>query len=201
MTGQRSSLQLAHVVSQLDLDFLQTTVIKALSTSTPAPFRGLSQGYDTHKIAKLIVIVGTTGNHRGSVVDTFLTDKSWRIRAVTRNPSSPSAQEWAARGVELAHGDMDDISLTAAFTGVHAIFAMTDYRFPLGVPAVRVEAAKRSISPEERYAEIEIQRGTNLARVAASPGVLKTLHHYVYSSLTNHSGLSGGKYTQVVALR
>lgn len=91
---------------------------------------------------------------------------------------------------------MDDISLTAEFTGVHAIFAMTDYGLSLRDPAVRVEAAKHGISPEERYAEIEIQRGTNLARVAASPGVPKTLYHYVYSSLTNHSELSGGKYTQ-----
>jgi len=193
MTGKRSSLQVARVVSQLDFDFLQTAVIKALSISTPAPFRRPSQGYNTYKIAKLIVTVGITGSQRGSVADAFLTDKSCRIRAVTRNPSSPSAQEWVARGVELARGDMDDISLTAAFTGAHTIFAMTDYGSSPGDPAVRVEAAKRGISPEERYAEIEIQRGTDLARVAASPEVLKTLHRYVYSSLANHSGLSGGK--------
>jgi uncharacterized protein YbjT (DUF2867 family) len=69
-------------------------------------------------MSKLLVVVGITGNQGGSVADAFLTDKNWRIRAITRDPSKPSAQEWASRGVEVVRADMDDIdSLTAAFTG------------------------------------------------------------------------------------
>jgi hypothetical protein len=146
---------------------------------------------------KLIVITGITGQQGGSVADAFLADKSWHIRAITRNPSRPSAQEWAARGVELVRGDADDVSsLTAAFTGAHAIFAMTDYWAPLSDPAVQAEAAQRDISLNQRGAEIEVQRGKNIALAAASPAVRKTLERLVYSSLGNYSELSGGRYTQ-----
>lgn len=147
---------------------------------------------------KLIVITGITGQQGGSVADAFLADKSWCIRAITRDPSRPSAQEWTARGVELVRGDADDVSsLTAAFTGAHAIFAMTDYWAPLSDPAVQAEAAQRKISLNQRCAEIEVQRGRNIALAAASPDVQKTLERLVYSSLGNYSKLSGGRYTQV----
>ena len=147
-------------------------------------------------MTKLIVVTGITGNQGSSVANTFLTDPSWRVRAITRDPSKLSAQEWASRGVELVRGDMDDVnSLYKAFTGAHAIFAMTDYWFPLFDPAVRAEAAKMGICSEERAAAIEVQRGKNLAHAAAMPEVLKTLERYVYSSLADHLKLSGGKYT------
>lgn len=104
---------------------------------------------------KLIVITGITGQQGGSVADAFLADKSWHIRAITRDPSRPSAQEWTARGVSLARGNADNIpSLTAAFTGAHAIFAMTDYWAPLSSPATQAEAAERGISLNQRCAEI-----------------------------------------------
>ena len=38
---------------------------------------------------KLIVITGITGQQGGSVADTFLADKSWHIRAITRDSSAP----------------------------------------------------------------------------------------------------------------
>lgn len=166
---------------------------KASSTSTPAP-----HFLNTHEMSKLVVIVGITGNQGGSVANTFLTDKSWRIRAITRNPSSASAKEWASRGVEIVRADMDDVSsLTAAFIGAHAIFTMTDFWVPFTDPAVRAEAARRGVTNEEHCAGIETQRGKNLARAAADAEVLTTLHRYVFSSLPNHSKLSGGKYTEV----
>ncbi|KAF3007839.1 hypothetical protein E8E13_010729 [Curvularia kusanoi] len=147
---------------------------------------------------KLIVIIGITGQQGGSVADTFLNDKTWHIRAITRDPSRPSAQQWATRGVSLARGDVDDIaSLTSAFTGAHAVFAMTDFWAPLADSAVHAEAAHRGISPSQRCAEIEVQRGVNIARAAASPVVRRTLERLVYSSLPFYSQLSGGRYTQV----
>lgn len=146
----------------------------------------------------LLVVIGITGNQGGSVADAFLADKNWRIRAITRDPSKPSAHEWASRGVELVQGDIDDIdSLTAAFTGAQAIFAMTDYWFPLSDPTVKAKATERGISANQLCAELEIQRGKNLAFAAASPQVQKTLERYVYSSLGDVSRLSGSKYTRV----
>ena len=77
-------------------------------------------------MSKLVIVVGITGNQGGSVADAFVCDNGWRIRAVTREPSKPSAQEWASKGVELVQGDMDDVaSLVKAFTGATTILYVT----------------------------------------------------------------------------
>lgn len=147
---------------------------------------------------KLVVVVGITGNQGGSVADTFLTDENWHVRAITRDPSKPAAQTWTSRGVELVAADQDDVdSLTKAFTGAHAIFAMTDYWAPLSDPKLRATAAERGITAEQRCANLETQRGKNMAVAAASPEVQKTLERFVYSSLPDATRLSGGKYAKV----
>jgi hypothetical protein len=149
-------------------------------------------------MSKRIVVVGITGNQGGSVADAFLADKNWKIRAITRDTSKPSAQEWASKGVELVEGDMDDVtSLEKAFTGATAIFAMTDYWFPLSDPKVREEAEQKGMNLDQLCGEIETRRAKNLARAAAAPEVEKTLQRYVYSSLPHASKLSNGKYTKV----
>lgn len=147
---------------------------------------------------RLVVVVGITGNQGGSVADSFLADDNWRVRAITRDPSKPAAQEWAARGVELVAADQDDVdSLTKAFKGAHAIFAMTDYWAPIHDPKVRAMAAERGITAEQQCAECETQRGKSMAIAAAAPEVQETLQRFVYSSLPDSTRLSGGKYTKV----
>lgn len=149
-------------------------------------------------MSRLVVVVGITGNQGGSVADSFLADTSWRVRAITRDPSKPTAQDWAARGVELVAADQDDVeSLANAFTGAHAIFAMTDYWAPLSEPSVRATAAERGITAEQQCAAVETQRGTNMAVAAAAPEVQETLGRFVYSSLPGATRLSGGKYAKV----
>lgn len=149
-------------------------------------------------MSKLVVVVGITGNQGGSVADSFLADANWRVRATTRDPSKPAAQEWAARGVELVAADQDDVdSLTKAFTGAHAIFAMTDYWAPLYDPSLRATAAEHGITAEQQCATVETLRGKNMAVAAAAPEVQKTLGRFVYSSLPDSTRLSGGKYTKV----
>jgi hypothetical protein len=149
-------------------------------------------------MSRLVVIVGITGNQGGSVAESFLADTNWRVRAITRDPSKPAAQEWTARGVELVTADQDDVdSLTKAFTGAHAIFTMTDYWAPMSNPSVRATAAERGITAEQQCAEIETQRGKNMAVAASVPEVQKTLERFVYSSLPDGTKLSGGKYTKV----
>ncbi|KAF2194364.1 NAD(P)-binding protein [Zopfia rhizophila CBS 207.26] len=149
-------------------------------------------------MSKLLVVIGITGTQGGSVADAFLTAENWRVRGITRDPSKPAAQEWASRGVEIVPADMDNIeSLVTAFAGAQAIFAMTDYWYPIRDQAVRAKATERGISADQLCAELEIQRGKNMALAAASPQVQKTLERYVWSSLGDVSRLSGGKFTHV----
>lgn len=149
-------------------------------------------------MSKLVVITGITGTQGGSVAESFISSSSWCIRGITRDASKPAAQEWASRGVEIVAADMDNIeSMVTAFAGAHAIFAMTDYWYPIRDPAVREEATKNGTSVDEHCAKIEIQRGKNMALAAASPHVQATLERYVWSSLADASKLSGGKYTRV----
>lgn len=149
-------------------------------------------------MSRLVVVVGITGNQGGSVAESFLADANWRVRAITRDPSKPAAQEWTARSVELVAADQDDVdSLVKAFKGAHAIFAMTDYWAPMHDPKVRATAAERGITAEQQCAEIETLRGKNMAVAAAAPEMQKTLGRFVYSSLPDSTRLSGGKYTKV----
>ncbi|PNP43586.1 hypothetical protein TGAMA5MH_04558 [Trichoderma gamsii] len=77
---------------------------------------------------KLIVVLGATGNQGSSVVNTFLKDARWRVRGLTRNPSSAKAKALSARGVEVVQADMDDLSsLSAAFQNANAIFVVSDF--------------------------------------------------------------------------
>lgn len=117
---------------------------------------------------------------------------------MTRNPSSSSAEAFAKEGVEVVKGDLDHKeSLKAAFTGANAIFAVTDFwthfRNPDNGP--KAEAAGRTIN--EYAMDLEIAQGMNIAEVAASPEVMKTLERFVFSSLSEVRKWSKGKYTNV----
>ena len=56
-------------------------------------------------MSKLLTVFGATGNQGGSVVKEVLAhpklSKEFKVRAVTRNPSSAAAQELSRRGVEV----------------------------------------------------------------------------------------------------
>jgi len=94
-------------------------------------------------MVKLVVITGATGKQGGSVVNAFLRDPSFKVRATVRDPSSTAAKELSAKGVEVLRGDINDEetlmeafkvfewkSLFAAFSnkvlkGANYIYAMT----------------------------------------------------------------------------
>ena len=68
-------------------------------------------------MSKTIVIFGATGVQGGGVVKELLKDKTWKIRGVTRNTSSSSAQALSSQGVEMVTADLEDLSsLTNAFS-------------------------------------------------------------------------------------
>ena len=67
-------------------------------------------------MSKTVVILGATGKQGGSVVDAFLSDPSFKVRAVTRNIESPAAKALLDKGVEIVEADtMDEGSLIRAF--------------------------------------------------------------------------------------
>ena len=117
---------------------------------------------------KLILVAGATGR-QGSAVVRHLRPKGWRLRALTRNPGSPAAQDLARQGIEIVQGDLEEPeSLERATEGVYGVYSVQDF-WAVG--------AKR-----------EVMQGRNLADAAKKAAV----QHFVYSSVggaERHSGI------------
>ena len=79
-------------------------------------------------MSNLLVVTGATGSQGSGVIKYFQEHKpSWKLRGLTRNPSSAAARECAKSGVEIVQADYNDVdSLKVAFVGATAIFAYTD---------------------------------------------------------------------------
>ena len=128
----------------------------------------------------IISVVGATGVQGGSVINALLKDGIYSIRAITRNPESNAAKALASKGVSVVTADLNDVeSLTAAFSGSQAIFAVTDFFEPF-----------KKYGPAKAM-EVEVQQGINLANAAKAT---TTLRHYIWSTLPNGSRISEGKY-------
>ncbi len=116
---------------------------------------------------KTVLVSGATGRQGGAVVRHML-PKGWRLRALTRNPSSHPAQELARQGVEVVQGDLEDPpSLERAARGVYGIYSVQDF-WTVG--------AKR-----------EVQQGKNLADAAKKAAV----KHFLFSSVGGAERNSG----------
>jgi uncharacterized protein YbjT (DUF2867 family) len=71
-----------------------------------------------------ILVTGATGRQGGAVAARLL-DDGWRVRALTRNPSSPKALALKESGAEVVHGDLDDRdSLDRALDGAWGVFSV-----------------------------------------------------------------------------
>src|SRR5262249_52003672 len=117
---------------------------------------------------RVVLVSGATGRHGGAVLRHML-PKGWKLRALTRDPGSPAAQELARRGIEIVRGDLEQPdSLRGATQGAYGVFSVQDF-WAVG--------AKR-----------EVLQGKNLADAAKSAGV----QHFVYSSVggaERHTGI------------
>jgi len=108
---------------------------------------------DTHD--KTVLVTGATGNQGGATARHLLAD-GWRVRALVRDETAPSAVALAAAGAELVCGDLDDrASIGAAARGAYGIYS--------------VQSAN----------ENEITQGKNVADAAKAANV----QHLVYSSV------------------
>ncbi len=144
--------------------------------------------------AKLIVVLGATGNQGGSVVETFLNDPTWKVRGVTRNQFSAKAQSLLNRGMEVVQADMNEPdSLSAAFKDANALFAVSDFWGIYNDPANK-DKAKPGQPLNLWAASHEKQQLINVIDAAAK---VPSLERFVLSSLSDATRWSKGKYTHV----
>lgn len=130
-------------------------------------------------MAKLLAVLGATGQQGSSVVDFVVNDKelsqTYAVRAVTRDACSDKAKQLSKK-VEVAQADVADrSSLERALTGVHTLYAMTTPAF--GVDALNVEY--------------------NIIKQIADVAVAKGVAYIIFSTLPSVSKISAGKYKGV----
>jgi uncharacterized protein YbjT (DUF2867 family) len=74
-----------------------------------------------------IAVIGATGQQGGATAHALL-DAGAAVRAVVRDTGRPAAKELHERGAQLVTADLDrSETLTAAFDGADAVFAMTTF--------------------------------------------------------------------------
>jgi hypothetical protein len=131
-----------------------------------------------------------------SVADVFLKKSGWKVKGLTRNPSSPASQALSAKGIQLVQGDVNDVdSLKAAFKGADVIFGNTAFSDAMSNPnSPDLVFLKPGQSTRVLGYELELQQGKNVADAAASVAALDTL---IWSSLPDATKWSEGKYTGV----
>ncbi|RGP67080.1 hypothetical protein FSPOR_6136 [Fusarium sporotrichioides] len=143
---------------------------------------------------KLICVIGATGNQGGSVARRFLR-AGFKVRGLTRNPSSDSAKKLNEAGAEVVSVDLDDTeTLKEAFKGANIIFSVTNYWEPFFRPDCRLQAAKEGISCRKFAYNVEVQQGKNIVDAAATVAENLDKNGFLVSTLSQADKCSGGKF-------
>ena len=148
---------------------------------------------------KLFVIIGITGNQGGSVARTFLNDPEmrlkYRLRGISRDPSSSRSQELTAQGVEMVNADLrDPPSLLKAFEGAHAIFSVTDFWAPYLDKSNQAKAQQQGKHIGQLSYELEYEQGRNIADAASN---IQGLERIIVSMLSSTKKSSNGRYDKI----
>lgn len=123
---------------------------------------------------RTILVTGATGQQGGAAARRLLTH-GWRVRALTRNGTSPAAQALARQGAELVVGDMADRQvLDLAMRDVHGVFSVQPTEGGAGTPSDYTVAD-------------ELRLGIAVVEAAHDAGV----KHLVYSSVAGAERNSG----------
>lgn len=112
---------------------------------------------------RIIAVVGATGTQGGGLAHALLRDPEspFRVRALTRDPSSDRARALSDQGAEVFQADLDDLdSLKRAFDGAYGAFCVTNFW-------------------EHHSPERELQQAEHLAEAARTAG----LEHVIWSTL------------------
>ncbi|KAF1995503.1 NAD(P)-binding protein [Amniculicola lignicola CBS 123094] len=127
-------------------------------------------------MSKLITIFGATGAQGSSVARSLLSNTSFAVRGITRNPSSESAQKLSTSGTEVVKADgWDKGSVVAAFKGSWGVFVNTNSEDPI------------FFNPEEKRTEVEL--GKSIVDAAVEAGV----EVFVYSGMASATEATKGK--------
>src|SRR6267378_6812613 len=113
---------------------------------------------------KLIAVVGATGQQGGAVVRALQAGAQFKVRALTRNPAKHRELTDEVIQADLHRPE----TLTAAFEGAHGVFLVTNFW--------------------EKGTD-EVNQATSAVRAAKHAGV----KHFVWSTLPDVEGISGGK--------
>ncbi|CAG8050095.1 unnamed protein product [Penicillium salamii] len=124
--------------------------------------------------APLITVFGATGNQGGAVARSLAKNPSFRVRGLTRNPTSSASQTLDSQGVEVHKADaFDKDSMLSAFAGSWGVF-------------VNINSDDKSI---KEHGLTEFDMGKNIVDAAAEAGV----RHFIFSSGPNSLEITGGK--------
>lgn len=149
-------------------------------------------------MSKLLVVCGATGSQGRAVLNYFTRhEPSYRVRGLTRNPSSPAAVALSKSGAEIVQADFNNAeSLKSAFKGANAIFAYTDFLGLTSSPSVvaKFQSSENKTPLGKLATDVEIQHGKNIADAAAA---ISQLERLVWSTLPDVTKWTGGKYTHV----
>jgi hypothetical protein len=149
-------------------------------------------------MAKLIVIVGITGNQGGSVARAFLEDAEWRIRGLTRDARSPVSQALSAKGIEMVQCNLHDPdSLNGVFSGANLVFSVTDFWKPFFDPDNHARAAAETKSIGRIAYELEVDQGKNIVDAVAREVDGLDDVGLIASTLCNARESSNGKYREL----
>jgi uncharacterized protein YbjT (DUF2867 family) len=88
--------------------------------------------------ATSITVFGATGAQGGSVLNHLLaSDREYRIRAITRDPSKPNAKAIAAKGVDVVKAELGNTDeVEAAVKGQDVVFVSRSGIFWVPLPAI-----------------------------------------------------------------
>jgi uncharacterized protein YbjT (DUF2867 family) len=116
-----------------------------------------------------ILVTGATGVQGGSVARHLLSRGRYRVRCLTRNPTSEKAQALRKAGAEIVKGDLGKVEdIRAALAGCEGVFGVTNYWEHFGR---------------------EYEQGRNLIDAVAAAGV----EHFVFSSKPHAREISKGE--------
>ena len=134
-------------------------------------------------MSKLLVILGATGQQGGSIISYVLNDsvlaKEYKLRGVSRDPSTSLAQDLIQKGVEIVKADVDaPESLKNAFKDAHTVFGQTNTIYDYNAKEREFNQGK-AIADEAVAAGVQCliwSTGTNVTKI--TDGELKCVTQF-----------------------
>jgi hypothetical protein len=135
--------------------------------------------------AEIIAVVGALGAQGASVIRALQSSPAtsqWKIRALTSSPDSDAAMALGSQAnISIVHCDLNDPqSIRNAFEECTYIFANTAF-----------SGAVLMAEGQQAGEILESRQGFNIVRSAAE---IKTLKHFIWSTLMDSSVISEGKW-------